>query len=519
MQLNLTKTDSKRIKDNFGGFLDLLGTATNRGTHYNTKEEVRAATLDSHQKIFNSSRDIYSLSLLVPGITDYSKQVGLVNLLKNSIRSDNCVLTETQEKQIIHILSNNLEPARMLKVFKTLKVLKINNSRTRKLILYSILNAKNLELWSVKYKKLARLALKHAWGEKVSNNLVYFLTKETKTEKELNQIKKYIDKYIIYKSQKDEIYQCIRFIFGQTNNVSLPLLVQYQKSKQNISEGLDLPLTTLTGIKNFYHPNIDQKSLIKNKVKKSPSTMTDREKVSLQKKVKEVNETLDFDPTKLDLIKLYIHCYQTNEMNQNILDAIEQKSLEASKTINMKFNTIGIIVDTSYSMIGNETQQYRPISSALATAKMLNHIADEKYVIYTNHDEKTELPIPMGETELATSVIQLLKEKVDAIFIISDGYENSIAGRTGEVINITRKMGNHTPIYHFSSVTASESKSVKTLSDDIYTLPINDPNAIGITILKSLFENDISTGLQALFNIVKPVLENCNKIKYLQEGN
>ena len=49
-----------------------------------------------------------------------------------------------------------------------------------------------------------------------------------------------------------------------------------------------------------------------------------------------------------------------------------------------------------------------------------------------------------------------MQEDMDAIFILSDGYENDYEGLLGEVIKAWRDMGNDTPVFHISPIGGAE---------------------------------------------------------------
>ena len=66
----------------FGEFLDTAATATARATFYNTRAEQGAAVETVHRDLFALDRGIYTAALLLPGVTDFSRQIGTVRLLR-----------------------------------------------------------------------------------------------------------------------------------------------------------------------------------------------------------------------------------------------------------------------------------------------------------------------------------------------------------------------------------------------------------------------------------------------------
>ena len=76
----ISSADLQKFPFAFCDFLDSAGTATNRATHYNTKEEQQAAVNKIHQDLFDIDRGFYAMCLLLP-VTDYTRQLGLGKLL------------------------------------------------------------------------------------------------------------------------------------------------------------------------------------------------------------------------------------------------------------------------------------------------------------------------------------------------------------------------------------------------------------------------------------------------------
>jgi hypothetical protein len=119
----------------------------------------------------------------------------------------------------------------------------------------------------------------------------------------------------------------------------------------------------------------------------------------------------------------------------------------------------------------------------------------------------TMLIRPAGDTGLAEGLIDLLETEPDAVFVISDGYENRPAGRFAEVVSALRAMGNTTPIFHLNPVFAAESVGVRELCPGLVpTLPATRPEALGISMLRGLLEADPARGIAALVRLALPAV-------------
>ncbi|MEK6234343.1 MAG: hypothetical protein N2C14_06505 [Planctomycetales bacterium] len=71
----------------FGEFLDTAATATSRATFYNTLAEQEAAVESVHGELFEMDRGVYLAALMLPGLTDFSRQIGVVRLLRSPLPS------------------------------------------------------------------------------------------------------------------------------------------------------------------------------------------------------------------------------------------------------------------------------------------------------------------------------------------------------------------------------------------------------------------------------------------------
>jgi len=106
-------------------------------------------------------------------------------------------------------------------------------------------------------------------------------------------------------------------------------------------------------------------------------------------------------------------------------------------------------------------------------------------------------------TDLASSFIELLKgentvKPYDAIFILTDGYENAYDGLTNEVILIWKtESGRDIPIFQISPITSAEmGANVRKLSESVVTMAINNPTALQPQITARLLEIDTKRWLE-----------------------
>ncbi|GAB4401235.1 MAG: hypothetical protein OHK0053_23680 [Microscillaceae bacterium] len=490
-----------------GRFLALATTATARATFYNTQAEQEQALNAAHEALFAFDRGLYALCLLLEGLTDYSRQLGIRNLAQQARgQGSGVLLDEHQEDAIVHLLFRDLPVQRVLNLFGMLKAERVNNTRARRMILLTLLNSPKLEYWAVKYRKKMRTALQHAWGERTTGILKSILSKpqEHHTEKERGIVQKNILKYVQKLEKQALVQEALGFVLGNEENLRLELPRAFVAAKQNIEAGYRLPYEVLEGIRSIYHPEIASKKVLE----LTKANLSKGQKMVLQNKAEKESIVLDFDPNQYDAVRLYLYAFARG-LSPEIKDALEQKAQQTAQLAGVRFQKIAVLVDASASMQGHKSQALRPMAIALALRDVLANLADNAVFVYSNeHDSRLyELIRPEGATDLAPYYLQLLKEQAEAIFILTDGYENAPAGRLGELMYLARANGlGLPPTYQLTAVAAAEAEGLRSLSTLIPILPLSRPEGLASGLMAILLESHPQKGLAILLNMVLPKL-------------
>jgi len=506
---NLGSGVTKKLPEAICKFIDAAQTATGRSSFYNTKEEQDKAMQDIHRDLFVLDRGLYSLCLLLPGLLDQTKRHGLGMLLDNPpVGTESSLVDPTVESRIIAKLSNTLPPQRLLKMFEQFRRERVNNSRTKRLILRSILCSENFgDFWAIKYRYKLRRALEHAWSKRVTSILRSILGKRfTKNKTSLTGKEGAIlrDKILrfVHPGRDLLVLECVAFILGHEEELSLPLLKAYVEAKKDFTKAKGIPLSNLMYLRGRFHLDKVTKAQVYELAK---GQMTETEKSLTHKSTKKEGVEVSFDPEKIEATKLYIYLYEmaetlTKDARKKIDAALKRKGEEAARKLLATHKNVGVVLDLSQSMMGSETQKLRPLATSLACIDMLEasvRMRDGTLSLEVTGvgSRKADLPIPCGDTSLAEALVTVLKKKPEIVYVLSDGYENAPAGRFAEVINALRKMGNETPIVQIVPVLAAESKGVRHLSDKILALPLNKPEALATSMLKNVLMTDLRTGL------------------------
>jgi hypothetical protein len=502
----------KPLAESLISLTNFAGVATGRATHYNSLEEQREAERVLHKAVFDLDRGVYGLSMLLPGVTDYSKMRAVTALLGNRWNSKASIITREQENLILNKLVYSLPPQRVFKLFCQLRDKKVNNNRTRKVILSYILNSPNLELWAVKYRSKIRKSLEHAWGKRTTGIIKSIIRQpnwDNWGTEEISISSKYVGKYLEMKTPPEYLLEeLLYFILGNTGRIfNSPLLSAFQNAKTDISAGAKLPKEVLEGLRSTYHKDVTQKQLLE----LIKGNLTTTQKRLVQKKAKTEGVEVEFDPRRYSLLELYIYAFEMG-MTGEIFKAIQHKANAVAKSLPFKFKSVGIVLDDSYSMSGSEEQKLRPMALALGIKDVVSYSGRIPYILSVsgsrNFNPLGSLLKPKGATDLATSFVMILAKKPEAIFIISDGYENSPSGRVAEVLDIAERKGFCPTVYHINPVAAAESKkAMRQLSPNAKLLSVSKPEQLGLVMLSGLLETDPKQGVLGLLNLAVASLD------------
>ncbi len=530
---SIVGVEPARIADDVCAFLDVSTTSFGRATHYNSRDKQLQAEAAVHGRLFDISRDLYQILLSLPGTTDRARQIGMSALLGSKQNGKECLLTGTMERRVLESFVKSLPSQRMLKLFDAFRgfgnefgAKKSNNARTRKLILRTILNSPRLELWTIKYRSKLQRILSHAWGRSLGSAIGAVAAKKRRNDKEKSMLRKHVFSYLGSNGGKVEVVnlnhvlQCIAFLYGERDRISddMKLLQSFINAKTNISDGLKLPAEIIEGIRSTYHKNVSASELLKMRADVG-GIRTRYEKRVVQKRVKEAGGKVEMNPLDYDAVELYIYAFEVGA-DSEILKALDKKAKDAANLLPVSYDKLAIIVDASKSMEGSKEQPMRPLATTLSIRDMLQKSAIETRTLYcgglikdtcpsdmdmrSGFDAEMRIVKPAYETELAQLLLDALVYEPDAVYVISDGYENSPAGRFGDVLRKAREIGIDVPVIHCNPVFASETGSVRALCEGIEkvtTLPVRSPMAMGSGIIRGLIESDPRRGLNSILRI------------------
>ncbi len=469
-------------------FLDLSATASGRATFHNDRAALEQAVAEVHRKLMLLDRGVYALAAAIVGATDYTKQMVILRLLASPAAAAQGVLSAEDEYRVLEFLLNELPPQRVFKLFEQIKSARVNNARTRRLLMRFMLNAKQLPFWAVKYRRKMCASLRHALGRRKASIVQAVLLKaaEDRDGKEAAMLESFVMRYVAGSKEADAILEALSFALGNSgyNGAGFRhrLLSARVAARHDWSKAALLPYEVAEGIRSKFHAHrVSSKDTLRRTAANAGRTQS---KV-LQRKAEIEGVRLQFDPRRYDAVELYLYAFERG-MSEEIELTLQQKARSSARTLSLTEGRIAIVLDASQSMFGHRTQALRPMATALAIRDCLRACASARVVLCGGRvGEHPLLVRPAQHTALAESVLDALDDEPEAIFIISDGYENSPAGRVDEVIAaVQNKLHWRVAFYHINPVAAQEAAGVRQLSPRMTPWPVHSVQGLGLALTK-----------------------------------
>jgi len=499
--LVVTNNQLASIKKNLVDGLTIASGAKSTATYYHTRDEQEKAIRSAVVKLYNESKELPLILANQKGSTGKFIQEVLLNEFKSTYTGGACNIVNPQDwydndlsdKAILGALYNLNENGipYVLRLFNDLKKNKVNNDRSRKIVLGYIFGHPNLEFNALKYRNKIAVALEHVYGKRNTSILIsiakdYLTTGVYKNENELQMVNSMVAMFD-GGNDVDRALMILLFIFKEGDESmygvsEFGLLSQYFDAKKDITDISKVPEEVLIGlISNKNHPQYDQ--LWSTPVKRESTKKlirTKNEVTSVNQQVRQtksnaklgVKKTVNLEKAT-DYMALYKTGFETG-FTSEINDAID--GLAEKKRMNLPYNNIGIVLDMSESMKGHKQESKNtPKAIAMFTSKVLGKSADSS----------TKVTTGKAGTDLASAFISLMRKEdetkpYDAVFFLTDGYENVYEGLTNEVVTaFLTETGRYMPIFQVSPITGAETgANVRELGNEIVKMAVNSPSAL-----------------------------------------
>ncbi len=521
--LVLTQKTLPAVKQSLIDGLTIASGSKSSATYYHSRDEQMKAIHGQIDKLYKLSKELPLIIAAQKGATGQFVSEVLLNEFKQTLKGGACNIVNPidwydngiSDKAVLSALNNLVNDNGLpyaLRLFVDLKNQKINNERSRKIILGFLWGQPNIEFYAMKYRNKIAQILKHVYGQKKTSILLSIAQKQVAinntilfnnvySEKEAKIVNECIAKY--FNGNATKAFKLLLFLFKKDAGVDFGeflLLSEYQKAKVDIRGIKSVPEEVLLGlISSVKHPQYHsmwstdlQKEATKAMIRSTVEVTSVNQQVRQTKSTAKlgVEKHVEFEKAT-DFMALYKTGYETR-FTDEIWRAIDGLA-EKRKINNFFYQNIGIVVDDSVSMTGNKLESKNtPRAIVEFTARVLNKSAANTTLVKTEG----------FASDLASSFIELLKNEpskpYDAIFILTDGYENAYDGMTNEVIAIYKaESGSVTPIFQISPITGAEmGGNVRALGAGVVTMAINNPVAIQTQINARLLEIDTKRWLE-----------------------
>jgi hypothetical protein len=477
-----------------------------KGAYYEGTDDQFVRVKEMWDGLFTYDRVLFCLLSLLNG-SGFSKGMMSHILLSNPVDAGTgkdlipVGLDDEFEKNVILYNLHKISEDKMPRALKNLLILagseenvnRINNSRTRKIILEFIFNRDNRELdaLAVNYKsKLAKL-VRHAIGRQDLHRI-------------LNHDEKLFQKLIGRYNRN--AFSIVCFLFGKTPppvktaKPWFPLVDSYINLRRASSVGdLDkfrkhmkkLPWRTAMGFRNTYKIPINKAEIMEK------TKMSDRDKLQTQAATVRAGGTvrkINYAKQDLyDLWKLFYFKLLNNDANElpKIAEAINKIDQRMEK---LDLGEATIVMDVSHSMRGSDERPLHPILTALCLISTIQF----KELVYVGGKwvevEGIELGgiVPSGASPLWQGLVDAVKTGSKTIILISDGYENAVKGMFQHVYKHFKDSGKDFDFIHINPVFAADAKSgtTRSLVEDVLPIPVSDYKSLETEfIFKKMIDN------------------------------
>jgi len=462
-----------------------------KGAFYEGADAQFTQVLQMWQQLFKFDRVMFGLITLLGG-TGFSKGAMNHMLLANPQTGTGkdlvpSALPEGFEKDIFRYNLEKVSQDRFARAIKNLIMLtggegftKVNNARTRKLILEFIFSRENKQLdgLAVNFKTKLRKLVRHALG---SQTVYKILNGDEKLfNKCIGRYNPHAYHVVLHLFNKRPVYKTADPV------VYFKKIDQYWNLRKASADGnvedfkkymKGMPLRTVIGFRNQYKVPIELSDVhdsSKVSAREEIQTIAARKKVGAKKAKINYKSHDIYDLFKLLYFKL---SQSDSEDMDSIAEAIDHRINIADK---LDIGECVVIVDASRSMAGSEERKLHPLLTSLCLLSILSNVKEVirvgGKVVTTPTAKPISMIIPMNHTDLWSGLVKAVKTEVKNIVVLSDGYENSIKGMFAHTYKHFKDSGYDFNLIHFNPVFAADARqgTTRALVPDVKPIPLAD---------------------------------------------
>jgi len=463
-----------------------------KGAFYEGQDEQFEAILQIWQQLFKYDRVMFGLLTLLGG-TGFSKGAMNHMLLANPQTGTGKdlvpeALPEEFESNIVRYNLDKLSETKFARALKNLMMLtggegfvKVNNARTRKIILEFVFSRENkhLDSLAVNFKTKLRKLVRHALGKQTVHKILQ--GDEQLFDKWVGRYNKWAYPVVLHLFDKRPALKT------KTVTGHFPMISKYWYLKKAAQDGSverftkymkGMPQRTVIGFRNTFKIPIELSEIY------NQSKSSDQDKLQLESARKKSGaKAVTINYKKYDIYDLWKSFYfkLLSGDPENMKEVLEAISYRIEKTEKLNFGgKTAVIIDASRSMMGSDKRAMHPFLTALSVLSTLDVEMNETIFV---GGKLVETPIggppaivPMNHTDLWRGLVKAVQSGADNIVVISDGYENAVKGMFEHTYNYFKESGYNFKLIHFNPVFSAESKSgtARRLAKDVKPLPLAD---------------------------------------------
>jgi hypothetical protein len=507
MELIIQENQKNLLQHHLIEMIKLVSVGSQNATSEASKEEQKQLIENQFNTLWKYSKELPLLAVNLVTSTEYSKQLAIVQALRNPLESRNLIIHPRDWAMLEnHLLAKTLRQLPITYVLRLIdylykkeaknknqrqkKVPKIqsqviNNRRAYNLILNYLLNLENFEFIALKYRNKLKRLFTHCWNSKKSHVLIQKII-------QFQEQKIWIDsedllKELIYRYNPNfKDFALLLFIFNcekeEYFSSNYPLIQAFFEAKKDILSVKNVPDVILFGLVN--NPQHSQyQSLWSTKelrastmklIRESNQVTTENQKIRQTKQNQELKAEVKVNIEKVtDWQALYKTIYE-NGFDEKLFEQAQK----LAPVIEVYYDNIGIIWDKSKSTEGTDDAKW--------TCKaILEHTF---YSLAKSVEQHTLVECTEFTTQLGKAFIKLVQEKpnLNAIFILTDGYENVYHGLLEEVVTIYKKHFRNIPVFMINP----QVNKVNNRFQSISVIHARSPEAIGNQLQVELLNQD-----------------------------
>jgi hypothetical protein len=476
----LTQKDADTVRALLVNGMQVAGVASSKATYYHTAREQQEAVKKAVEDMFLAGRELPLLVAVHRGVRGYFIQEAILHDLANPHWNTVAVAQQKWDDvyrpRALDMSLKNLTASAgtpyALRMFVEAKDRKINNARTRRMALSYIFGHPSVEFMAVKYRNKLRQIIQHCLGERTTSVVLSIASKDgilTAMERSVMNDTLYRYNNMLDDSRVDGI---LKYIFGQDTDVEhfpgdmYPHIRQALMAREDVLGKTLVPEEVLLGL--VSNPNHPQHSLWANEadrvnllesIRTVSDVTTENIKLRRTKQERKLGIETKVDAKKVtDPMALLKTAYETGwtvDLKSAILELARKR-----RVLDFPYDNIVVVHDQSPSMAGHHRESKNtPRAISEFTYYVLNSSADVIGYSATNG----------SETDLSTAFLTAIKNahyynigtvsahEIEAIFVLSDGYENAQDGLFAQVLKKWREArDNAIPVYHISPIGAAE---------------------------------------------------------------